>query len=257
MRAGSVGTGIGTGMGLCPPAPPAGAAPAPYLAWEVSQQLLDTRSLCQRRASVQPPPGLAVPGAAARLCYEPRGSPGRDLHLRMLGTWYSTVPCPHGMGSAGAMALGTCSVMAFLSDHTPGAGQAADTRCGTGHGDSVGWDHAVGPCHGTGRGKRRPCIPCIPSSSFLFGTLPACRCHSAPCTPALGSPDVRGQHHSPAPSPPTPRPPTPRPPTPRPPMMGTPGERQWRWAAGQRLFHSLPSPTCACSSSGSPTLPMP
>ena len=129
----------------------------------------------------------------------------------------------------------------------------ADTRWGTGHSDSVGWDRAVGP----GGDKSDPASPASHPSPFLSGSLPACCHRSAPCTPALGSPDATGQHHSPAPRPPTPRPPTPRPPTPRPPKMGSPGEHQRGRAAGQRLICSSPSPMCACPSSGSPTPSMP
>lgn len=67
-----------TRMGVAPAALPpllpptlARAAPIPYLAWEVSQQLLETRLLYQRRASVQPPLGLAAPRAAVRPCCAP------------------------------------------------------------------------------------------------------------------------------------------------------------------------------------------
>lgn len=144
-----------------------------------------------------------------------------------------------------AVALGTCSAMALLSSHAPGAEQATDMRWGTRHGDSVGWNHSMGP----GGDKSDPASHTCP---VLFGTLPACCCHSIPCAPALRSPDAKGQQHSPAP-----RPPTPRPPTPRPPAMGTPDECQGAWAVGQHLICSSPRPMCDHPYLGSFTPPMP
>lgn len=69
------------GMGVAPAALPT-AAPVPYLAWEVSQQLLETRLLYQRRASVQPPLGLAAPRAAVRPCCEPPRQAPASLQVR-------------------------------------------------------------------------------------------------------------------------------------------------------------------------------
>lgn len=109
MRAGSMGPGMEPGMGLTPPARPAGGPPAPYLAWEVSQQLLETRPLCQRGGGQCSPHRLHCEHLSGqhRLHCEPRS--GRNLQLCRLGTWYSTVPSPHGVGNPGVMALGTFS----------------------------------------------------------------------------------------------------------------------------------------------------
>lgn len=121
-------------------------------------------------------------------------------------------------------------------------GSRAGSRHRKGHRDSVGWDHAMGP----GGDKSDPASH---TSPFLFGALPACHCRSGPLILALGTPDARDQHHSPAPSPPTPRPPTPRPP-----MMGTPCEHQWGWAVSDPL---LAQPHMCPSVLGQPHSPMP
>lgn len=60
------------------------------------------------------------PRATARPFRRDPEGPRRDLHLHTLGTWYSTIPCSHGMGKAGAVALSPCSTMAVPSDHPPG-----------------------------------------------------------------------------------------------------------------------------------------
>lgn len=73
---------MGTGTGVTPPGPLA----VPYLAWEVSQQLLDTRVLSQRGHQCSRCPDSLPQGHSQTLQEGPR----RDLHLHTLGTWYST-----------------------------------------------------------------------------------------------------------------------------------------------------------------------
>lgn len=215
--------GMWMGTGVTPPAP----LTVPYLAWEVSQQLLDTRVLCQRGAPVQSGPQ----GHSQTLQEGPKG-PRRDLHLQAHGP----VPSPVPMAWARLVLWPSVPAQQWQSLWiTPWEQGRWQTGRGTKHDDSVGWDCPVRP----GRDRSDPQTPFpfhCPASTRLFLLLPAAQLWGAP---------PQNQHHSP-------RPPTPSPPTPRPPTRSSLGEHQQGQTVGQCLTRSSPSPKCAHPSSGSP-----
>lgn len=211
MRVGSVSTAMGmwmgTGSGVTPPAPLA----VPYLAWEVSQQLLDTRVLCQRGALGQPLPGLAAPGPQP----DPSGGTQRVPGGTCIATRWGRGTAPSPVAVAWARLALWPSVPA-QQRHSLGIAPWEQGRWQTGwgtrHGASVGWDRTVRP--GGDRSDPQTPFPFQCSAStpllLLLLLLPAAQPWGAP---------LRDQHHSPSP-------PTPSPPTPRPPTRRSPGEHQ-------------------------------
>lgn len=223
--------GMWMGTGVTPPAPLA----VPYLAWEVSQQLLDTRVLCQRGAPVQPA-RTNCPRATARPFRRAQRVPGGTCISTHWG--YGTVPSPVPMAWARLVLWPSVPAQQWQSLWiTPWEQGRWQTGQGTKHGDSVGWDCTVRPAGD--RGDPQTPFPFHRSAStllLLLLLLPAAQPWAAP---------PQDQHHSP-------RPPTPSPPTPRPPTRSSLGELQQGQTVGQCLTCSSPSPKRAHPSSGSP-----